>query len=164
MSGVILLLYMLQNSSALVVPRPLLKTADNFAMLAPTTITCTVADTVYCDMGVRNVGGTIGAVNIVAPYVRHINNAVAIRAYDDFWNALNDVWLLRFAGASLLGGTADISNREYKVGFYMTTTTLAVAASYVRMNAQNNPNAIFVFIAVSFLSISQIPYICFAKI
>jgi hypothetical protein len=133
---------------ALLVPRPLLNTADNFALLAPNTVTCTLADTIYGSIGIGNPGGTIGACIVVPPDVKRINDASAQQAYSDFQSALTTTWGLRGMGAFSLGGTADISSRTFLAGVYMTTTTLAVATGYVRMDAQNDAAAVFVFIAV----------------
>lgn len=139
---------------------------EEFAVMGAL-ITCTVGDTVYGNLGVPTVAGTIGAVVLGSNdeegvpnqegYTEHRGDAVAVAGWTDLQNLMNGLWDLR--PGYLLGGTADISLFTFYPGVYSTTTTMAIAVGSVYLDALGNIHAIFVFSAVK----SQFEYLLIAS-
>ncbi|QGN59352.1 DUF3494 domain-containing protein [Nostocoides sp. HKS02] len=123
-----------------------LGTAGSFAVLAGSTITNTGASRISGSAGVSPGTAVTGfPPGLVFNGTIHSADAVALRAKTDLTTAYNDA-----AGRSTTSAvTADLGGRTVVPGVY-TGTTLSLTGA-LTLNAQGNPNAVFVFQSASTL-------------
>lgn len=82
-----------------------------------------------------------GPGTITLPALQHINDAIAEDAKTGLAAAYN--YAAGLTGAAAM--TADMSNLTFVPGVYNNSTTLALSAGQVTLDAQNNSNAVFIF-------------------
>jgi hypothetical protein len=123
-----------------------LGTAGSFAVLAGSTITNTGASRISGSAGVSPGTAVVGfPPGLVFNGTIHSADAVALRAKSDLTTAYNDA-----AGRSTTSAvTADLGGRTLVPGVY-TGPTLSLTGA-LTLNAQGNPNAVFVFQSASTL-------------
>jgi hypothetical protein len=123
-----------------------LGTADTFAVLAGTTVTNTGPSTISGDLGVSPGSAVVGfPPGTVSNGVIHAADAVALQAQADLTTAYNDA-----AGrATTATVTADLGGQTLVAGVY-TGGALGLTGA-LTLDAQGDPNAVFVFQAASTL-------------
>jgi hypothetical protein len=123
-----------------------LGTAGSFALLAGSTITNTGASRINGSAGVSPGTAVVGfPPGLVFNGTIHSADAVALQAKTDLTTAYNDA-----AGRSTTSAvTADLGGRTLVPGVY-TGTTLSLTGA-LTLNAQGDPNAVFVFQSASTL-------------
>jgi hypothetical protein len=121
-------------------------TAGSFAVLAGSTITNTGASRISGSAGVSPGSAVVGfPPGLVFNGTIHRADAVALRAKNDLTTAYNDA-----AGRSTTATVPpELGGRTLVSGVY-TGTTLALTGT-LTLNAQGNPNAVFVFKSASTL-------------
>ncbi|HET9104922.1 MAG TPA: ice-binding family protein [Solirubrobacteraceae bacterium] len=116
-----------------------LGTDANFSVLAGQTITNTGLTTMARDLGLDPGTSVTGAPTTLG--TMHIDDAVAIQAKSDLVTAINDA-----AGRPATPLTsADLSGRAFTPGVYSASSSLLFSAGSVTLNAQGDPNAVFIF-------------------
>jgi hypothetical protein len=143
--GVALAAFGTQSAAAQQAPVGL-GTAGSFAVLAGTTVTNTGPSTISGDLGVSPGSAVVGfPPGIVSNGVIHAADAVALQAQADVTTAYNDA-----AGrATTATVTADLGGQTLVSGVY-TGGALGLTGT-LTLDAQGNPNAVFVFQAASTL-------------
>jgi type VI secretion system secreted protein VgrG len=123
-----------------------LGTAGSFAVLAGTTVTNTGPSTISGDLGVSPGSAVVGfPPGTVSNGVIHAADAVALQAQADVTTAYNDA-----AGrATTATVTADLGGQTLVAGVY-TGGALGLTGA-LTLDAQGDPNAVFVFQAASTL-------------
>jgi hypothetical protein len=123
-----------------------LGTAASFAVLAGTTVTNTGPSTISGDLGVSPGSAVVGfPPGIVSNGAIHAADAVALQAQTDLTTAYNDA-----AGRSTTATiTADLGGQTLVPGVY-TGGALGLTGT-LTLDAQGDPNAVFVFQAASTL-------------
>ena len=123
-----------------------LGTADSFAVLAGTTVTNTGPSTISGDLGVSPGAAVVGfPPGIVSNGTIHAADAVALQAQTDLTTAYNDA-----AGRSTTATvSADLGGQTLVSGVY-TGGALGLTGT-LTLDAQGDPNAVFVFQAASTL-------------
>jgi len=124
-----------------------LGTATSFAVLAGTTVTNTNPSVISGDLGVSPGTAVTGfPPGVVTNGTIHAADAVAAQAQADLTTAYNDA-AGRTPPTEVLG---DLTGRTLVAGVYKATSALALNGT-VTLDAQNNPNAVFIFQAGSTL-------------
>ena len=125
-----------------------LGSADNFAVLAGSTVTSTGGTTVAGDLGVWTGSAMTGFAGIppggpgTVSGTIHAGDAVAQTAQGDLTTAYNDA-----AGRTLAPvdvANADLGGRTLAPGLYKSSGTLAITGN-LTLDAQGDPNAVFIF-------------------
>ena len=146
--GVLALLILLGVTRADAVGAPVnLGTAASFAVLAGTTVTNTGLTTISGDLGVSPGTAVTGfPPGLVSGGTIHAADAVAAQAQADLTTAYNDA-----AGRSTSATiSADLGGQTLVSGVY-TGTTLGLTGT-LTLDAQGDPNAVFVFQSASTLT------------
>ena len=125
-----------------------LGTADTFAVLAGTTVTNTgpsvIGGDVGLDPGSAVTGFPPGTVNAGT---FHVTDGVALQAKNDLTTAYNDA-----AGRSSTATiSADLAGRTLTPGVYTSASSLGLSGD-LTLDAQGDPNAVFIFQAGSTLT------------
>jgi Ice-binding-like len=117
-----------------------LGTAEPFSVLAGSTITNTGATTMSGDLGLYPGSSVTGAPGVGG--ATHISDPVAIAAKTALTTAYNDA-----KGRPSNSGSAgtDLASQEFTAGVYNATSALLLSSGSVTLNAQGNPNAVFIF-------------------
>jgi ice-binding like protein len=125
-----------------------LGTADSFAVLAGSTVTNTGASVISGDLGVSPGTAATGfPPGTVSAGTVHGADAVAQQAQRDLVIAYNDA-----AGRSSTGTiSADLAGSTLTPGVYTSASSLGLSGA-LTLDAQGNPNAVFVFQAGSTLT------------
>lgn len=125
-----------------------LGTAANFAVLAGSTVTNSGLTNVTGNLGVSPGAAITGfPPGTVTAGTINAANPVAAQAQSDLTAAYNNA-----AGRPVLGAVpADIGGRVIPPGVYRAPVSLAITGT-VTLDAQNNPNAVFIFLAASTLT------------
>jgi hypothetical protein len=123
-----------------------LGTAASFAVLAGTTVTNTGPSTINGDLGVSPGTAVTGFPPGTVNGTQHDADAVALQAQSDLTNAYNDA-ASRTPAAS---APADLSGETLAPGVYNNATSLGLTGT-VTLNAEGNPDAVFIFQAGSTL-------------
>jgi hypothetical protein len=125
-----------------------LGTADSFAVLAGTTVTNTGPSVISGDLGLSPGTAVTGfPPGTVKAGTIHAADSVALQAERDLTTAYNDA-----AGRSSTATiSADLAGRTLTPGVYTSASSLGLSGA-VTLNAQGNPNAVFVFQAGSTLT------------
>ena len=124
-----------------------LGTAASFAVLAGSTITNTGATTISGDVGLSPGTAVTGfPPGILTSGAEHITDAVALQAQTDLTTAYNDA-----AGRTpVTTVSADLGGQTLAPGVYKATSSMALTGTVI-LNANNDPNAVFIFQAASTL-------------
>ncbi|WP_406271461.1 ice-binding family protein [Nocardia sp. NBC_00881] len=129
-------------------PAPIdLATASSFAVLAGATVTNTGASVVTGDLGLSPGSAVTGfPPGTVINGAQHVADAVAVQAQTDLTTAYNDA----AGGTPAIGVPADIGGLTLVSGVYNTAAAMGLTGT-VTLDAQGNPNAVFIFQAGSTL-------------
>ncbi len=118
-------------------------TAANFAVLSYSGITNSGATTVCGNLGTFPSAAVDGGIALICGGTRQIATGIAATAESDLTTAYNDA-MGRTGGASLPAG-ADIGGQTLYAGLYVDAGDLNVSSADVHLDAQGNPNAVFIF-------------------
>ena len=124
-----------------------LGTADSFAVLAGSTVTNTGPSTVNGDLGVSPGAAVTGFPPGTVHGTIHAADAVAGQAQSDLTTAYNDA-AARTPAATVSG---DLGGRTLTAGVYKSASSLGLTGA-LTLDAQGNPNAVFIFQAGSTLT------------
>ena len=136
-------------SSAYAAPPVLLGTADSFGVLGGSTITNTGNSVINGDLGLHPGTAVTGFPPGTVNGAQHVNNAVAQQAKTDLVTAYNDA-----AGRPLNATAAsDLGGQTLTPGVYRTGSVPSLGLTgNVTLNAQGDPNAVFIFQVASTLT------------
>ena len=125
-----------------------LGTAASFAVLAGTTITNTGATTITGDLGLSPGSAVTGFPPGTLTGSEHVGDTEALQAQTDLTTAYNDA-----AGRTPVTETvsADLGSRTLTAGVYKSDTSLGLTGT-LTLNAEGNPDAVFIFQAGSTLT------------
>lgn len=127
-------------SSALAAPAAVgLGSAASFSVLAGSTVTNTGPTTMWGDLGLSPGSSVTGAPHVLG--ATHVDDAVAIGAKNNLTTAYNDAASRPSNGSA---GT-DLAGQEFLPGVRTASSSLLLSSGSVTLNAQGNPNAVFIF-------------------
>jgi hypothetical protein len=127
-------------SSALAAAAPVgLGTAASFSVLAGSTVTNTGPTTMFGGLGLSPGSSVTGAPHVLG--ATHVDDAVAIGAKNALTTAYND------AAARPSNGSAgtDLAGQVFLPGVRTASSSLLLSSGSVTLDAQGNPNAVFIF-------------------
>jgi hypothetical protein len=135
-----LLSSMLFASSAIAAPATVgLGTATSFSVLAGSTVTNTGPTTMFGDLGLAPGSSVTGAPVVLGQ--THISDAVAIEAKNSLTTAYNDA-----AGRPTEGSAGtDLAGQTFTAGVRTASSALLLSSGSVILDAQGDPNAVFIF-------------------
>lgn len=116
-----------------------LGTAASFSVLGGSTVTNTGPTTMFGDLGLSPGSSVTGAPHVLG--ATHVDDAVAIGAKSNLTTAYNDA-ASRPTTASL---GSELAGRAFSPGVYTAKTELKLSSGSVTLNAQGDPNAVFIF-------------------
>ena len=93
----------------------------------------------YADLGLDPGSSVTGAPDALG--ATHIDDAVALNAKNDLVNAFTDA--AGRPGTTL--ASADLSGQTFTPGVYSASSSLLFSAGQVTLNAEGDPNAVFIF-------------------
>lgn len=116
-----------------------LGSATSFSVLAGSTVTNTGPTTMFGDLGLAPGSSVTGAPHVLG--ATHVDDAVAIGAKNDLTTAYND------AASRPTNGSAgtDLAGQTFTPGVRSASSSLLLSSGSVTLNAQGNPNAVFIF-------------------
>jgi hypothetical protein len=116
-----------------------LGTAAPFSVLAGSTVTNTGPTTMFGDLGLAPGSSVTGEPHVLGQ--THVDDAVATEAKSSLTTAYNE------AAARPTNGSAgtQLAGREFSPGVYTASSSLLLSSGSVTLNAQGNPNAVFIF-------------------
>ncbi len=127
-------------SSALGAPATVgLGSAASFSVLGGSTVTNTGPTTMFGGLGLSPGSSVTGAPHVLGQ--THVDDAVAIGAKSDLTTAYND------AASRPTNGSAgtDLSGQTFTPGVRNASSSLLLSAGSVTLDAQGDPNAVFIF-------------------
>ena len=131
---------MLLASSAIAAPATVgLGTAESFSVLAGSTVTNTGPTTMFGDLGLSPGSSVTGAPHVLGE--THVDDAVAIGAKNALTTAYNDAATRPSEGSA---GT-DLTGQTFTAGVRTASSSLLLSSGSVTLDAQGNPNAVFIF-------------------
>ncbi len=116
-----------------------LGTANSFSVLGHSTVTNTGPTTMFGDLGLSPGTSVTGAPHVLG--ATHIADAVAV----DAQNSLTAAYVDAAGRPSTHLASADLSGQSFTAGVYDASSTLLFSAGSVTLNAQGDPNAVFIF-------------------
>jgi Ice-binding-like len=116
-----------------------LGSAASFSVLGGSTITNTGPTTMFGDLGLSPGSSVTGAPHVLG--ATHVDDAVAIGAKSDLTTAYNDAASRPSNGSA---GT-DLSGKTFLPGVRTASSSLLLSSGSVTLNAQGDPNAVFIF-------------------
>jgi hypothetical protein len=116
-----------------------LGTAGSFSVLAGSTVTNTGPTTMFGDLGLSPGSSVTGAPHVLGE--THVDDAVAIGAKSALTTAYDDAASRPSEGSA---GT-DLTGQTFTAGVRTASSSLLLSAGTVTLDAQGNPNAVFVF-------------------
>jgi Ice-binding-like len=129
-------------------PQVGLGTATSFAVLAGTTVTNTGPTTISGDVGLSPGSAVVGfPPGLVTDGTIHAADAVALQAQNDLTTAYNDA---AGRGPKVDETGKDLGGQTLQPGVYSASAAMALTGT-VTLDAQGDPNAVFVFQAGSTL-------------
>jgi Ice-binding-like len=116
-----------------------LGSAGSFSVLAGSTVTNTGPTTMFGDLGLAPGSSVTGAPHVLG--ATHVDDAVAIGAKNDLSTAYND------AASRPTNGSAgtDLAGQTFTPGVRTASSSLLLSSGSVTLNAEGNPNAVFIF-------------------
>ncbi len=135
-----LLSSMLFASTALAAPATVgLGTAASFSVLGGSTVTNTGPTTMFGDLGLAPGSSVTGAPHVLG--ATHVDDAVAIQAKTELTTAYNDA-----AGRPTEGSAGtDLAGQTFTAGVRTASSALLLSSGSVILDAQGDPNAVFIF-------------------
>jgi len=131
---------MLFAGSALAAAAPVgLGSAASFSVLAGSTVTNTGPTTMFGDLGLSPGSSVTGAPHVLGQ--THVDDAVAIEAKNALTTAYNDAASRPSNGSA---GT-DLAGQVFLPGIRTASSSLLLSSGSVTLDAQGNPNAVFIF-------------------
>jgi hypothetical protein len=124
-----------------------LGSATTFAVLAGSGVTSTGGTTVYGDLGVSPSTALTGAPTVTG--ATHLGDAAAAQAQSDLTTAYNNA-AGRSLGAVTVAG--NLGGQTLTPGLYKSTSGLEISSGDLTLDAQNDPNAVFIFQMASTLT------------
>ncbi|HWX96955.1 MAG TPA: ice-binding family protein [Solirubrobacteraceae bacterium] len=116
-----------------------LGTAASFSVLAGSTVTNTGPTTMFGDLGLSPGSSVTGAPQVLGQ--THVDDAVAIGAKNALTTAYNDA-----AGRPTNGSAGtDLAGQTFTSGVRTASSSLLLSSGSVTLDAQGDPNAVFVF-------------------
>ncbi len=116
-----------------------LGTAAPFSVLGGSTVTNTGPTTMFGDLGLSPGSSVTGAPHVLAE--THVDDAVAIAAKNDLTTAYNDAASRPSNGSA---GT-DLAGQVFLPGVRTASSSLLLSSGSVTLDAQGNPDAVFIF-------------------
>lgn len=116
-----------------------LATADSFSVLAGSTVTNTGPTSMFGDLGLAPGSSVTGAPHVLGS--THVSDAVAIGAKDSLTSAYNDAASRPSNGSA---GT-DLAGQVFLPGVRAASSSLLLSSGSVTLDAQGDPNAVFIF-------------------
>ncbi len=116
-----------------------LGTADSFSVLGGSTVTNTGPTTMFGSLGLSPGSSVTGAPQVLG--ATHVDDAVAIEAKSALTTAYNDAASRPSNGSA---GT-DLSGQVFLPGVRTASSSLLLSSGSVTLDAQGNPNAVFIF-------------------
>jgi hypothetical protein len=113
--------------------------AASFSVLGGSTITNTGNTTMFGDLGLAPGSSVTGAPVVLG--AEHIDDAVASEAK----NALTTAATTAANEASNGSAGTELAGQEFLPGVYTASTSLLLSSGSVTLNAQGDPNAVFIF-------------------
>jgi hypothetical protein len=131
---------MLFASSAFGAPATVgLGSAASFSVLGGSTVTNTGPTTMFGDLGLSPGSSVTGAPHVLGQ--THVDDAVAIGAKNDLTTAYNDA-----AGRPTNGSAGtDLAGQTFTAGVRTASSSLLLSSGSVTLDAQGDPNAVFIF-------------------
>src|SRR5271166_1551984 len=127
-------------NSALAAPASVgLGSAASFSVLAGSTVTNTGPTTMWGDLGLSPGSSVTGAPHVLGQ--THVDDAVAIAAKNDLTTAYNDAASRPSNGSA---GT-DLAGQVFLPGVRTASSSLLLSSGSVTLDAQGNPDAVFIF-------------------
>jgi hypothetical protein len=135
-----LLASMALAATALAAPAKVgLATATSFSVLAGSTVTNTGPTTMFGDLGLSPGSSVTGAPVVLGQ--THVSDAVAIEAKNSLTTAYNDA-----AGRPTEGSAGtDLAGQTFTAGVRTASSSLLLSSGSVILDAQGDPNAVFIF-------------------
>jgi hypothetical protein len=116
-----------------------LGTAASFSVLAGSTVTNTGPTTMFGDLGLSPGSSVTGAPVVLGQ--THVSDAVAIEAKNSLTTAYNDA-----AGRPTEGSAGtDLAGQTFTAGARTASSSLLLSSGSVILDAQGDPNAVFIF-------------------
>jgi hypothetical protein len=116
-----------------------LGTAASFSVLAGSTVTNTGPTTMFGDLGLSPGSSVTGAPHVLG--ATHVDDAVAIGAKNSLTTAYNDA-----AGRPTNGSAGtDLAGQTFTAGVRTASSSLLLSSGSVTLDAQGDPNAVFIF-------------------
>jgi Ice-binding-like len=116
-----------------------LGTAASFSVLGGSTVTNTGPTTMFGDLGLSPGSSVTGAPQVLGQ--THVDDAVAIGAKNALTTAYNDA-----AGRQSNGSAGtDLSGQTFLPGVRTASSSLLLSSGSVTLDAQGDPNAVFIF-------------------
>ncbi len=125
-----------------------LLSASSFVALAYTTITNTGATTLCGDLGLSPGSAVVGAPVVGCGGVYHVTDSAAAGAKVDLAAAYTDAG--GRTNPALVAG--DLAGQTLYPGLYKSTSSLEISAGDLTLDAQGDPNGVFIFQIASTLS------------
>jgi hypothetical protein len=116
-----------------------LGSAASFSVLAGSTVTNTGPTTMFGSLGLSPGSSVTGAPQVLGQ--THVDDAVAIGAKNDLTSAYNDAASRPSNGSA---GT-DLAGQTFLPGVRVASGALLLSSGAVTLDAQGNPNAVFIF-------------------
>ncbi len=116
-----------------------LGTAAGFSVLGGSTVTNTGPTTMFGDLGLSPGSSVTGAPQVLGE--THVDDAVAIEAKNDLTTAYNNAASRPSSGSA---GT-DLAGQTFSPGVRTASSSLLLSSGSVTLDAQGDPNAVFIF-------------------
>src|ERR1700676_1506545 len=116
-----------------------LGTAASFSVLGGSTVTNTGPTTMFGDLGLSPGSSVTGAPHVLGQ--THVDDAVAIGAKNALTTGYNDAASRPSNGSA---GT-DLAGQTFSPGVRTASSSLLLSSGSVTLNAQGDPNAVFIF-------------------
>jgi Ice-binding-like len=116
-----------------------LGSAASFSVLGGSTVTNTGPTTMFGDLGLSPGSSVTGAPHVLGQ--THVDDAVAIGAKNDLTTAYNDAASRPSNGSA---GT-DLAGQVFLPGVRTASSSLLLSSGSVTLDAQGDPNAVFIF-------------------